>query len=69
LDELFEDVELPELDSEVPSEHTITSTKLPPAHRLFPLSYEPSMTEDVTYSGGKVQQPDLTALDKDNQRR
>ncbi|SAM09557.1 hypothetical protein [Absidia glauca] len=68
LDELFEDVEIPELDSEVPSEHTITSTKLPPAHRLFPLSYEPSMTEDVTYSGGKVQQPDLTALDKNSQR-
>lgn len=69
LDELFEDVELPELDSEAPLEHTITSTNLPPAHRLFPLSYEPSMTEDATYSGGRVQQADATTLDNDDHRR
>ncbi|KAI8335183.1 hypothetical protein BC941DRAFT_431491 [Chlamydoabsidia padenii] len=65
LDELFEDVELPQPGtSEPPSEHTMTSTKLPPAQRLFPLAYEPGMTEDVTYSGGQVQLLTETSIDQ-----
>ncbi|KAI8099896.1 uncharacterized protein BX664DRAFT_310820 [Halteromyces radiatus] len=70
LDELFEEVEIPDLPSSPPpssSEHTIPSAKLPPSQRIFPLSYEPIMTEDVTYSGGQVlqqqQQQDSSALD------
>ncbi|CAO3598941.1 unnamed protein product [Absidia cylindrospora] len=70
LDELFEDVELPDLpSSSQPSTNTIASSKLPPSHRIFPLSYEPGMTEDVTYSGGQVQQQNTASEANEDDRQ
>ncbi|ORZ18593.1 hypothetical protein BCR42DRAFT_411214 [Absidia repens] len=70
LDELFEDVELPDLQSSSePSKNTIASSKLPPSHRIFPLSYEPGMTEDVTYSGGQVQQQNTASEANEDQKQ
>ncbi|KAI7906328.1 uncharacterized protein BX663DRAFT_428072 [Cokeromyces recurvatus] len=49
-DELFEEIDLHQTKSKR-DENTLNSSKLPPLQRIFPLSYEPSMMEDVTYSG------------------
>lgn len=50
-DELFEDIDV-ELDQTKQSDSlTTSSSKLPPLQRIFPLSFEPSMIEDATYSG------------------
>ncbi|KAF7732384.1 hypothetical protein EC973_005280 [Apophysomyces ossiformis] len=59
-DELFEDIEIPDLAEPAPESvqddskpsTTISSVHLPPSQRIFPLAYEPAMVEDVTYSGG-----------------
>lgn len=53
LDELFEQVDVPNsvnnTDQNIPS-----SSKLPPLQRIFPLSFEPGMIEDATYSGPRI---------------
>jgi hypothetical protein len=56
IDALFEEVEVPILDepstsvaSDKPNA-TIKSKKLPPVQRVFPLSHEPHMAEDSTYT-------------------
>ncbi|KAI8384875.1 uncharacterized protein BYT42DRAFT_563925 [Radiomyces spectabilis] len=60
LNELFEEVDIPTETSEKAESssgklgRTISSTKLPPGQRIFPLAYEPAMSEDVTYSGARV---------------
>ncbi|KAG0191307.1 hypothetical protein DFQ28_000482 [Apophysomyces sp. BC1034] len=62
VDEIFEDVEVPDLSILTSKENeassnvnkTIYSANLPPAQRIFPLAYEPIMSEDVTYSGARA---------------
>lgn len=63
LDELFEEVEIPESSSlarkskpssNAAEEDKFSSCKLPPAQRIFPLAYEPAMEEDVTYNRTRV---------------
>ncbi|KAI8646365.1 hypothetical protein BD408DRAFT_359645 [Parasitella parasitica] len=49
--ELFEDVNVDEINAEERAKFAVKSSKLPPLQRIFPLSYEPSMMEDATYSG------------------
>ncbi|KAI8983082.1 hypothetical protein BDB01DRAFT_792396 [Pilobolus umbonatus] len=46
--EEFEPVDLPSNRKE---EVKVESIKLPPLQRIFPLSYEPTMSEDATYAG------------------
>ncbi|KAI8067219.1 hypothetical protein BDF21DRAFT_426066 [Thamnidium elegans] len=54
-DEVFEEVNLVSSsslrDKDVP---TTSSSNLPPLQRIFPLSFEPNMIEDATYSGPKI---------------
>ncbi|KAI7863376.1 hypothetical protein BDF14DRAFT_1373640 [Spinellus fusiger] len=51
--ELFEQVQVPEIALEKTTDAALSigSTLLPPSQRIFPLSYEPRMIEDVTYRG------------------
>lgn len=49
-DELFEEVDVLPTTS-VNNKNIPTSSKLPPLQRIFPLSFEPNMIEDATYSG------------------
>lgn len=70
MDEIFEDIELPDISQEGPStskDNThISNALLPPSQRMFPLSFEPHMTEDVTYNGPQIQD---FALNKNNELR
>lgn len=50
-DELFEDVNVDEINAGENEKRTLKSSKLPPLQRLFPLSYDPNMMDDATYSG------------------
>lgn len=50
-DEMFEDVNVDEINAEENEIRTMKSSKLPPLQRLFPLSYDPNMMDDATYSG------------------
>ncbi|CEP08633.1 hypothetical protein [Parasitella parasitica] len=50
-DELFEDVDVDEINAEGREKGSMSSLKLPPLQRIFPLSYDPSMMEDATYGG------------------
>lgn len=54
-DELFEDVDVPD-KVENDGDNIPSSSKLPPLQRIFPLSFEPSMIEDATYNGPKMQE-------------
>lgn len=59
MDEIFEDIELPDIpqsESSTSKDHSqVSNASLPPSQRLFPLSFEPHMADDVTYSGPQVQ--------------
>ncbi|CAO3654017.1 unnamed protein product [Cunninghamella echinulata] len=76
LDEIFEDIELPDISQEEPStskDHAhISNALLPPSQRMFPLSFEPHMAEDVTYNGPQIQDFSLNKnnglSDNDNQK-
>lgn len=84
LEELFEEVEVPQgessksaakkrLEPQEVGSATIPSSKLPPAQRIFPLAYEPGMEEDVTYNRARVfPQParsnDVQSLDEDDSK-
>ncbi|KAL9541114.1 hypothetical protein MBANPS3_009305 [Mucor bainieri] len=50
-DELFEDVNVDKVNAQERDKRAISSSKLPPLQRLFPLSYDPTMMEDATYKG------------------
>ncbi|KAI9470622.1 MAG: hypothetical protein EXX96DRAFT_585109 [Benjaminiella poitrasii] len=54
-DELFEEIDLKQAKSITnDTQHTLSSSKLPPLQRIFPLAFEPNMIEDVTYSGPPI---------------
>ncbi|OBZ82710.1 UV-stimulated scaffold protein A [Choanephora cucurbitarum] len=48
-DELFEEVDMKAASKNTDGK-AISSSKLPPLQRIFPLSYDPNMMEDATYS-------------------
>jgi hypothetical protein len=50
-DELFEDVDVELNRTKENDSLASSSSKLPPLQRIFPLSFEPNMIEDATYSG------------------
>lgn len=52
-DELFEEVDVA-ANTSSNHKNVPSSSKLPPLQRIFPLSFEPSMIEDATYSGPKI---------------
>lgn len=63
-DELFEDIDVNKINTEERERRALTSSKLPPLQRIFPLSYEPSMIEDATYSGPPSLALEDTTADK-----
>ncbi|CEJ01898.1 hypothetical protein RMCBS344292_15919 [Rhizopus microsporus] len=50
-DEEFEEVDIRKEAADAREIKTNSSAKLPPLQRIFPLAYEPTMTEDPTYAG------------------
>lgn len=54
-DQLFEEVDVPD-NMENGGDSIPSSSKLPPLQRIFPLSFEPSMIEDATYNGPRMQE-------------
>lgn len=52
-DEIFEDIDL-SANKSTNTRDTPSSFKLPPVQRIFPLSFEPTMIEDATYSGPTI---------------
>ncbi|KAL7328480.1 hypothetical protein PS15p_206748 [Mucor circinelloides] len=64
-DELFEDVNVDRINAEERDKHTVSSSKLPPLQRLFPLSYDPTMIEDATYKGPPSALDDTANTPKD----
>ncbi|KAL0090738.1 hypothetical protein F4703DRAFT_1790693 [Phycomyces blakesleeanus] len=54
-DERFEEIDVPKQGLDVEKNPlTVDSRVLPPAQRIFPLAYEPGMSEDITYRGAFV---------------
>ncbi|KAI8371863.1 hypothetical protein BD560DRAFT_395648 [Blakeslea trispora] len=49
-DELFEEVDVKAETKKKADQKAISSSALPPLQRIFPLSYDPNMIEDVTYT-------------------
>ncbi|KAI8065481.1 hypothetical protein BC940DRAFT_334788 [Gongronella butleri] len=57
MDELFEDIEIPDHLADSQDINKVASSKLPPSQRIFPLAFEPQMVDDVTYTGAQIEQP------------
>ncbi|KAI8078948.1 uncharacterized protein B0P05DRAFT_596799 [Gilbertella persicaria] len=65
MDELFEEVDI-DTENKESAKDTLSSSKLPPTQRIFPLSFEPSMMEDATYSGPPPILPVESSINKED---
>ncbi|CAO3649177.1 unnamed protein product [Cunninghamella blakesleeana] len=56
MNEIFEEIELPDIPQTSTNRvHSqVSNASLPPSQRLFPLSFEPNMADDVTYNGPQI---------------